>query len=405
MPSLTVSTAQRRRRLIQRHHLARTAKDALAAVAAVTAQHSSDPITPYLAAWARVPGFQTADLDAALYEQRTLWRLHAMRRTLFLVPSEAAPVFAAAAARDVATKERKRVEQWLAAEMPAAQVQPWIADTEAAVLATLAEHGELLTSELGPLVPALRLEVLLGSGKWAQRSSIGSRLLFLMAMDGRIARMQPAGTWRGSQYRWVATDRFQPGAAATFGAMDPADGRSALLRRYLAQHGPASLVDVRWWTGWTARDAKAALTELGAVAVGMEDADEGYVLPDDFDTTDVIAPHVALLPGLDSSPMGWKERGWFLGEHSDALFDSNGNAGATVWVDGRIVGGWGQRSDGQVAHRLLEDVGAEAARQVDAEAAALTAWLGGVVVTPRFPGPLDRELADRGAARGEDDAG
>ena len=36
--------------------------------------------------------------------------------------------------------------------------------------------------------------------------------------------------------------------------------------------------------------------------------------------------------------MGWKERDWFLGEHAEPLFDRNGNAGPTVWRDGRVVG-------------------------------------------------------------------
>ena len=57
----------------------------------------------------------------------------------------------------------------------------------------------------------------------------------------------------------------------------------------------------------------------------------------------LIAPWVALLPGLDSTVMGWKERAWFLGGHQHALFDVNGNAGPTVWCNGRIVGGWAHR--------------------------------------------------------------
>jgi len=95
--------------------------------------------------------------------------------------------------------------------------------------------------------------------------------------------------------------------------------------------------------------------------------------------------------------MGWKERSWYLDPgHVPALFDYAGNIGPTVWVDGRIVGGWGQGPDGIVAHRLLSDVGVEAERSICAEAGALTDWLVGVVVTPRFPTPIDKELR-RGA--------
>jgi hypothetical protein len=101
---------------------------------------------------------------------------------------------------------------------------------------------------------------------------------------------------------------------------------------------------------------------------------------------------VALLPALDPTTMGWQGRAWYLGPHGPLLFDRNGNAGPTVWVDGRVVGGWAQRSNGEVIHRLLEDVGADAAGAVDDAAAALTAWLGDVRIKPRFPTPLAREL-------------
>jgi hypothetical protein len=66
-------------------------------------------------------------------------------------------------------------------------------------------------------------------------------------------------------------------------------------------------------------------------------------------------------------------------------------AGAVRRV-GRIVGGWAQRKDGEVAFRLLEDVGVDAVAAVEAEAERLRAWLGEVRVTPRFRTPLEREL-------------
>jgi hypothetical protein len=104
---------------------------------------------------------------------------------------------------------------------------------------------------------------------------------------------------------------------------------------------------------------------------------------------------VALLPSLDPTTMGWQQRGWYLGEHGRALFDRNGNAGPTVWVDGRIVGGWAQRRSGEVVYELLEDTGGVAATAVAEAAAELESWLGPMRITPRFPTPLQKELASR----------
>ena len=104
-------------------------------------------------------------------------------------------------------------------------------------------------------------------------------------------------------------------------------------------------------------------------------------------------PWAALLPGLDPAPMGWQERGWYLGAHRERLFDRSGNIGPTVWWDGRIVGGWAQRPDGEIALGLLEDVGADGAAAIATEARRVRDWIGDVRVTPRFRTPLERELA------------
>ncbi len=105
-----------------------------------------------------------------------------------------------------------------------------------------------------------------------------------------------------------------------------------------------------------------------------------------------VEPWAALLPGLDPAPMGWKERDWYLGEHRAELFDRNGNVGPTVWWEGRIVGGWAQRPDGELVVRMLEDAGDDARRAIDEEAARLRSALGDLRVTPRFRTPLERAL-------------
>ena len=397
MPSLPhLADTERRARLVARHHLARTAPDVVAAVRGVVAQHSSDPITPHLAAWARVPGVTTADVDRALYDDRALWRLHAMRRTLFVVPTEEAPIFDAAAGHDVAVKERKRVEGWLAAALPdGTDLRRWLDAVEERVEAVLDDGVERRTADLSAAVPELTTALTMGSGKWQTEAPLASRLMMVLALEGRVARTRPAGSWRSSQYHWTSGARFC-GRRERFGrsgpSLDPAAARAEVARRYVATHGPATALDLRWWTGWTVKQTSAALSAIGAAEVVLDGGATGFVLRGDVGAT-ATARHVALLPGLDSTTMGWKERDWYLDPHAGPLFDTNGNAGPTVWVDGRIVGGWAQRRDGEVVHRLLEDVGAEAATRIAAEAAALTAWMAGTSATPRFRTPLERELS------------
>jgi hypothetical protein len=91
--------------------------------------------------------------------------------------------------------------------------------------------------------------------------------------------------------------------------------------------------------------------------------------------------------------MGYQRRGFYLSERAQReLFDTNGNIGPSVWLDGRIVGGWAQRADGEVAFELFEDLGADVAAMATAEAERVTAWHDGVTVSPRFPTPLLKRL-------------
>jgi hypothetical protein len=138
-------------------------------------------------------------------------------------------------------------------------------------------------------------------------------------------------------------------------------------------------------------ETRKALAGLSTVEVAL-DGGTGFMLAGDDAPMKAPKSWVALLPGLDPTPMGWKERAWYLGPHAPALFDRSGNIGPTVWCDGRIIGGWTQRKDGAVVHRLLEPVGAGTASAVKKKAAQLEDWLGGVVVATRFPSPLEREL-------------
>jgi hypothetical protein len=385
-----IAAEERRARLVRRHRLApaRHAADVVDAVRSVVVLHSSDPATVFLSAWARTRAFEACRLEHALYEERTLVRMLGMRRTLFVVPRDLVPVVDAAASRAVAANERRKLEKFVAESGVSDEPAAWIDAAQAAALAALAARGAASTSELAGDDPLLGQKLRLGVGsRWEAEVGAASRVLLLLAAEGAVVRDRPRGGWTASQYRWVPVDRLGP-----LEAVDPPAARAELFRRWIAAFGPATEADIRWWTGWTARDARGALADVPHAEVDL-DGTIGYVLAEDLEPEPADEAAAALLPSLDPTAMGWKQRDWYLGPHVDAVFDRNGNAGPTVWWGGRIVGGWAQRRDGELAYRLLEDVGADAERAVATEAERLRSWLGDVRVTPRFRTPLERELA------------
>jgi Winged helix DNA-binding domain len=388
-PRITVQ--QRRTRLALRHHLAPAAlaSGPVEVARDLVGLHGTDPASVFLAAAARMRQPRVEAIEHALYEDRALLRILGMRRTMFVVPVELAPVVQAACTQAIAVRERRQTMQLFEQAGIAADLDTWLKEVEDSTMRALAARGEATAVELAGDEPRLRTQIVLAEGKRYQSSqSVSTRILFLLAAEGRIVRARPRGSWISSQYRWAPIGSWLRGAVAEWPA---AAARVELVRGWLAAFGPGTVADLRWWTGWTAGEVRSALAQLDTAEVDL-DGGSGLVLAGDLEPVQVGEPWVALLPALDPTVMGWAGREWFLGPHGPALFDRSGNVGPTVWWDGRIVGGWAQRRDGEIVFRLLEDVGAAAVAAVEAAAGRLASWLGEVRVTPRFRTPLEREL-------------
>ena len=389
-----VGVRERRARLGARHRLASRAATVEEAAGSVVGLHSSDPATVYLSSWARVDGFEPTDLEDALYDRRSLVRMLGMRRTLFVVPVDLAPVMHEACTKALIPGQRARLVRMLEEQRvaPTGRGEAWLAKVSAETLAAIAARGEATARELTADVPELGAKLTIGQGKtWAGTVGVSTRVLFLLATEGPIVRTRPLGTWTSGQYRWATTEHW---LGAPLRGIDHAEACSELLGRWLRSFGPATMTDIRWWTGWSAALAKRTLGGIDAVQVRLAD-DVGYMLADDLDRVDDAGPWVALLPGLDPTAMGWKDREWYLGDRATDLFDRNGNAGPTVWANGRVVGAWAQTDQGEVVVELFARLDAATRARLDAERGRLAAWLGDVRIRPRFGTPLAKELATR----------
>ncbi len=381
---------ERRARLAVRHRLAAGARtdEPVAIADGVVALHGTDPSSVFLSAAARMVTPAVGPLERALYDERRLVRTLCMRRTMFVLAVPLVPVVQAACTDALVPAQRKRTLGMME-EAGIVDAERHLTELEDATVAAIAERGEATGAELSKLVPGLGRQLLVGAGtKWEGTVGLTTRVLFLLSTEQKVVRGRPKGSWTSSQYRWSPMSSWLPEELARPTAEE---ARIELCRRWLGAFGPAPLTDLKWWTGLTLGQVRKAVLGLDVTEVDLDGA-PGIVLTADLAPTPAPDPWVALLPSLDPTTMGWQQRDWYLGGHAKTLFDTNGNAGPTVWSDGRVVGGWAQRKTGEVVVQLLEDVGADATAAVEAEAARLTAWLGDVRVTPRFPTPLQRRL-------------
>ncbi|RXR26929.1 winged helix DNA-binding domain-containing protein [Oerskovia turbata] len=361
----------------------------------LVALHATDAPSVHLSVLARVPGLRVEDVQAALYERRSLVRVLAMRRTLFVVARDLVPVVHAGASAAVGRRLRARLPKELATlptDPPVEDAETFLAGAEEQVHDALAQHGPLTGAQLPAQAPVLRTAFLPTTTRsWDVRRSLTSPLLSLLSAEGRIVRGEPTGGWSSNRFLWRPVEDWLPGGIPD---ADEAEARVRLASAWLESFGPATVADLRWWTGWNLGQTRAALAALDVREVELDGLGAGVALrsSDLAPAPGAAAGHVALLPSLDPTAMGWKHRDWYLGPHREQLFDTAGNIGATVWWEGRIVGAWAVRTDGSPAVRLLEDIGSDGAAAVDAEAERITGLLDGGGVTASFPTPLYREL-------------
>ena len=381
---LHATDAHRRARIGRRHglHADHRYDDVVAATTAMTALHATEPATPHLSLRARIGGLTVKDVEAALYDARSVVKPLVMRRTLFVVTRALLAAAVGSAGRRVAEAGRKRLAK--DADVDAA----WVS----AACARVADHltgVELSARQLRDALPDLAHTFTAAPGsKWSAEVPVMSRVLTILGASGEVVRAHNSGSWRVSRPLWTAM-------ATWLGEeLTPTDSRlgyAEVVRHWLWTFGPGTEADLVWWLGATKAAVRAALADVDAIEVTLDDGSTGWVLPDDtadLETRPSREPWVALLPVLDATTMGWRDRAFHLDPaHTPYLFDRAGNGGTTIWVDGRIVGCWAQDEDQRVRLILMEPVAKAVQRRLDAEAARLDEFLGGEHITNVFASP------------------
>lgn len=385
-----VTDQERRARIGVRHALAGSSRvrSPEEAARAVVCLHATDPPSVHLSCWARIDTMRADDVEQALYETRSLVRQQSMRETIFVFPRDLVPAVWGSAAARIAAIYRKRFIRDLERWGPAGEGEgaAWLAAAETAVLKHLADGVPRSSAQLREEVPEVSGVIVQAPDKaWGGKLAIAPKVLAQLSMDGLVARAGNAGAWYTSRPTWTTTEAWW--GADVPEAWESREGYAELVHRWLWSYGPGTIEDIAWWLGSTRAAVRTALDDLGAQRVALEDGSFGWLRADDIEPVAHPAPWVALLPLLDPTVMGWKNREFFLGAFGPQLFDSAGNAGTTVWVDGRVAGVWVQDRDGVVQVRLLDEVSPAAREALKAESQRLTEWLGGQRVFTVYPSP------------------
>lgn len=356
MTSTTLTLRRLNRTLLRRQLLDARAEVPVAdAVARLLAVQAQEPNWVFAGLWSRVACFARADLEAAV-EARTLVRGPLLRGTQHLVTADdyawlrptVAPVLHRLARSTYYRRETDGIDPAelvaLAREVLGADLVPR-KDLAAALAARWpGRRGAVLAAAVEARSPVVHGPATSAFGSWWSRRSI---------------RVADAAAWLGRPV----------------GDADP----GALVRRYLAAFGPATIMDVQAYTGLTRlRPLTDALRDDPGAWLRTYRGPDGAELLDlaDAELADEDAPApVRFLAAFDNAVLGHRDRTRLLPEeHRTTVMPGYSMVHATVLVDGFVAATW-TVADGSLAVHPLVPLPAGVEDEVLAEGARMAAFL------------------------------
>lgn len=318
-----------------------------------------------LALWARVDGLRPADVQAALWQERTLVKTWAMRGTLHLFAAEDLPLV-------VATRSAREARYWVTHFESYGIFEPEYRALLAAIPQVLG--GEPMTREQLAVAVARHTGIdqllpLLAESSWGtafKPSAFRGDLCFGPTQNRNITFVRPSA-WLGS---WRE--------------IEPLVALREIVLRYLSVYGPATPQDFgRWWGAGTALSKKTfkALELEGELEAVDVDGWQAFALRSSLQSMESLsaAGVVRLLPMFDAYTHGLLDVDPLLPKaFRSQVFRPQAWISAVVLVDGRIGGVWeykSKRASALVTVRMFAAPTASVRDAIVAEAERLNDFL------------------------------
>ncbi|WP_405670458.1 winged helix DNA-binding domain-containing protein [Streptomyces sp. NBC_01530] len=338
--------------------LERQPVSASAALEHLVGMQAQAPDPPYIGLWTRLAGFAAEDL-AGLIREREAVRLVLMRGTLHLVTAHDCltlrPVLQGALDRQLTGAFGRRLGGL-------------DLDEVSAYGRKLCEAEPLTVGGLGALL----------AERWPQHEAFA--LANVVRNRVPLVQLPPRGLWG------VGGQAVHGTAESWLGRSPAADtAPDALVERYLAAFGPATVKDIQAWSG---------LTRIGAVVKRLrprlrmfhdENGAELYDVPGaPLPDPGTPAP-VRFLPEFDNILLAHADRTRILtDEQRRQVFTRNGLIRSTVLVDGFVRAVWRIEDGGLVVEPLGRPLPARERTAVEREGRALLAFTAPASDAPRI---------------------
>ena len=340
--------------VLRRQHLMLDSKngDVVQTVRDISGLAAANTATPYLSLLARMRQFGREQLEEELYVRRTLGRIRCMRKAIYILPIDLL-VAAHWATRSLIVESSRRYLEYQGVPRPIyEQLSRHIVD--------MLKGHELNAAEI----------------RHALRTSFDvPAILSFMCDQGLLIRSRVERSGPDPNYCYALFSDYFPKVR-----LEPMGEREAtmhIVRQYLRSFGPATEMDIAWWTGLGDMSAHIALQHMHGEVVRVHIAGRaksylmvGTEVEASRQAPPVQQPIVNLLPSHDPYLLGYKERDRYIeARHADRTFDQTGNVTSTILLNGRVIGVWDVFSEACLMKLFLfENVNAEVREAVESAA-------------------------------------
>jgi hypothetical protein len=318
----------------------------------------------YLQLWARNHAITRAEIESALWKNRTLVKTSLMRQTLHLIPADEFPIY-------------------IAAQKPSRL---------AGALRIMAKFG--ITREEADALTGLIMESLaagpLGRAaiNAAVRPKVSKRVRAWMERVWSILRIPVAeglicyGSGESNEVNFIPTDRWLP--KLKLKSISATEAQCAIFRKYLRAYGPATFTDFSHWSGISMQEVRLLppLLEPELIEVSV-DKKICYLLRKDaaeLNRTSLCEPCIRLLPHFDTYLLAHRDKDHLLSaKHYKLVFRNQGWISPVILIEGAIAGVWSYKSQGKKLHIVIEPFGTlsrSARAGIVRESEALALFLG-----------------------------
>mgnify|MGYP003575678645 FL=1 len=174
----------------------------------------------------------------------------------------------------------------------------------------------------------------LGISKTSKEDFLSAAIMMNAELDGLVCN----GKMKGKQITYALLEErvSKPNSKLT-----KEEALAKLAQRYFESHGPATILDFSWWSGFapTICQKAASAIELHLNRITIEN--QQYWFKKDLKTEDNSGESVHFLPAFDEILISYKTREVsFNTEHQSKVFTNNGIFKPIILENGKVIGIW-----------------------------------------------------------------